>query len=389
MTRRMVYDAVVIGAGSVGVPSAMYLAEKGIKVLCLDQFASVGQGSNKCALGGIRATHSTPAKIKLCLDSLNVFSGWQDNYGYDIEWRQGGYVFVAYRSEDEKLLKNTLVVQKQAGLNIDWKDRDDFLKICPGLRENGLIGGTFSPEDGFASPMRSCLGFKKRAVEFGVDFHFNEKVVSVIRCNDRVIGVRTDKCIYDTNCVVNAAGPWAREIAKAACISNNAVSVRPDSHEGGITEPVDAFLGPMVVDFRSVSGSANYYFYQNKLGQVIFCYTPNPTIWGFDRRETSSYLPMISSRMVNLMPKLSNLKVRRTWRGLYAMTPDGSPIVGRSVELGGYIDAVGMCGQGYMLGPGIGALVSRIVTNQLLESDAAILEELSPTRTFSSVEALK
>lgn len=385
---KTIYDVVVIGAGSIGVPSAMYLAENGLKVLCLDQFASPGQGSNKCALGGIRATHSTPAKIKLCLESLDVFSSWQDKYDYDIEWRQGGYVFVAYRSEDESLLKKTLAIQKRAGLNIDWKDRDDFLKICPGLRQSELIGGTFSPEDGFASPMRSCLGFKKRSEELGVDFHFNERVVSIIRCNNRVVGVRTNKGEYVTNCVVNAAGPWAQEVAKAADLSNN-VCVVPDSHEGGITEPVEAFLGPMVVDIRPSLGSANFYFYQNNLGQVIFCYTPSPTIWGFDCRETSSYLPIISGRMVSLMPKLGNLKVRRTWRGLYAMTPDGSPIVGRSLELDGYIDAIGMCGQGFMLGPGVGALVSRIVTNQLMETDLAILEELSPTRAFSGVEALK
>ena len=59
----MVYDAIVIGAGSVGMPAAMFLAEKGLKVLCLDQFASPGQGSNKAAIGGIRATQSAPAKI--------------------------------------------------------------------------------------------------------------------------------------------------------------------------------------------------------------------------------------------------------------------------------------------------------------------------------------
>jgi sarcosine oxidase subunit beta len=89
------------------------------------------------------------------------------------------------------------------------------------------------------------------------------------------------------------------------------------------------------------------------------------------------------------MPKLGNLKIRRTWRGLYPMTPDGSPIIGRSRELEGYVDAIGMCGQGYMLGPGVGALVARIVTNELRPGDAAILGELSPSRVFGGVEALK
>jgi sarcosine oxidase subunit beta len=164
--------------------------------------------------------------------------------------------------------------------------------------------------------------------------------------------------------------------------------VAPDCHEGGITEPVAPFLDPMVVDIRPAPGSANFYFYQHKPGQVIFCYTPNPAIVGSDRRETSAYLPMISRRMVDLMPKLGNLKIRRTWRGLYPMTPDGSPIIGRSQSLDGYIDAIGMCGQGYMLGPGVGALVARVATNELREGDAAILEELSPARVFGGGEAL-
>ena len=54
------------------------------------------------------------------------------------------------------------------------------------------------------------------------------------------------------------------------------VPVRPDSHEGAVTEPVARFLEPMVVDIRPVAGSANYYFYQHDTGQVIFCITPEP-----------------------------------------------------------------------------------------------------------------
>jgi len=380
-----VYDAIVIGAGSVGMPAALRLAEKGLKVLCLDQFASPGQGSNKCALGGIRATHSAPAKIKLCLDSLEVFSRWEQDYGYNIEWHQGGYAFVAYRPEDAALLKELLVVQKRAGLNIDWLGPDQLLRVCPGLREAGLLGGTFSPEDGSASPMRSNLAFQQRAVELGVAFRFNERVTSIMRRKGKVVGVRTDKGGFATGCVINAAGPWARSVAQLGGLD---APVAPDCHEGGITEPVAPFLEPMVVDIRPAPGSANFYFYQHRPGQVIFCYTPNPAIVGSDRRETSAYLPLIARRMVDLMPKLGNLKVRRTWRGLYPMTPDGSPIVGRSPELEGYIDAIGMCGQGYMLGPGVGALVARVATGELRDGDEAILQELSPARVFGGAEAL-
>ncbi len=355
-------------------------------MLCLDQFASAGQGSNKCALGGIRATHSAPAKIRLCLDSLDVFSHWEEHTGFEIEWFQGGYVFVAYQQHEEKLLKDLLKLQKRAGLNIDWHDRDELLEIAPGLRREGLIGGTFSPEDGGASPMRSNLAFQQRALQLGAEFRFNERVTSIMRRKGKVVGVRTDKGGYATGMVINAAGAWARAVALAGGLD---APVAPDCHEGGITEPVAPFLNPMVVDIRPAPGSANFYFYQHKPGQVIFCYTPNPAIVGSDRRETSAFLPMIARRMVDLMPKLGNLKIRRTWRGLYPMTPDGSPIIGRSKDLDGYIDAIGMCGQGYMLGPGVGKLVARIATSELQPGDTAILEELSPSRVFGGVEALK
>ena len=167
------------------------------------------------------------------------------------------------------------------------------------------------------------------------------------------------------------------------------VPVTPDSHEAAITEPVARFLHPMVVDIRPAPGSTNYYFYQHKPGSLVFCITPDPAIVGTDRRETSVYLPMIASRMVGLMPKLANIKVRRTWRGLYPMTPDGSPIVGWCREVQGLLLAVGMCGQGFMLGPGVGELITRMVQDRLTPNDCQTLEILSPYRQFVGQEELK
>lgn len=380
------FDVIVVGAGSVGMPSAMELAEQGLKVLCIDQFASPGQGSNKAAIGGLRATHSAPAKIRLCMDALSTVRTWKERHGDDLEWFQGGYAFVAYGAAEEKVLKDLLKVQKAAGLAIDWLDGQTLLERVPGLNPEGLLGGTLSPEDGSASPMRTNLAFYRRAQELGVQFRFNERVTAIIRRKGRVVGVRTDKGGYATDCVVNAAGAWARQLAFSGGLER---AVDPDCHEAGITEPVARFLDPMLVDIRKAPGSANYYFHQSALGQVIFCITPDPAVLGSDRRETSAFLPLCAKRMVQLMPKVANLKVRRTWRGLYPMTPDGSPILGRAPELQGYVDAIGMCGQGYMLGAGVGALVARLVTERLRPGDAETLEELRPDRVFAGAEALK
>jgi sarcosine oxidase subunit beta len=186
--------------------------------------------------------------------------------------------------------------------------------------------------------------------------------------------------------VVNAAGPWARSLSRLAGLDAPVVS---DSHEAGITEPVCRFLGPMIVDIRPMEGSKNCYFYQHRPGPIAFCLTPDPPIVGTDRRETSAFLPMAAQRLLALVPKLANVKVRRTWRGLYPMTPDGSPIVGSAGELAGYLFAVGMCGQGYMLGPGLGEMLARIVQGDLTPYDRETLMELSPSRDFRSLERLR
>jgi sarcosine oxidase subunit beta len=226
----------------------------------------------------------------------------------------------------------------------------------------------------------------EQAKAAGASFRFGETIAGIQTVAGRVRGVVTDKDAYEAPIVVNAAGPWASEVGHLAGMEH---PVRPDSHEGGITEPVAHFLGPMVVDIRPAPGSANYYFFQLATGQVVFCITPSPSLWGFDRRETSAFLPMVAKRMVDLMPCLTNLRVRRTWRGLYPMTPDGSPLVGWSRDVSGYLMAIGMCGQGFMLGPGLGELLSRLARGEATPEDEEILSILSPYRAFAEQEALK
>lgn len=386
MTSNSNYDVILIGAGSVGTPAAFALAEAGIRTLVIDQRPSVGQGSNKAAIGGIRATHSDPAKIRLCLRSIEIFSTWKERYGDDIEWYKGGYLFVAYTEREEKILRDLLAVQKPYGLNIDWLDKDDLLKVAPDLNRRGLIGGTFSPDDGNASPLLVAHAFYSQAQRRGAKFHFNETVTGILVSGGRVRGVKTDKGEYSADTVINAAGAWAAPIAQMVGLD---VPVKPDSHEAAITEPVARFLDPMVVDIRPVTGSANYYFYQHYTGQIVFCITPSPSIWGQDTRETSGFLPMVARRMVDVMPRLANIRVRRTWRGLYPMTPDGFPIVGWAKEVEGYLLAVGMCGQGLMLGPGLGELIARMVKANTTREDQEVLAIISPYRQFAGQEKLK
>jgi len=380
------FDVIVIGAGSVGVPVAMSLAEMGVKTLVLDKNPSPGQGENKKAIGGIRATHSDPGKILTCLLSLEVFSTWEKKNGDSIEWLKGGYTFPVYRESEEKALKSILPIQKKYGLNIDFVSPEKIQEVVPGINMEGLRGGTFSPDDGSASPLRAVNAFYRRAKGLGADFHFKEEVEQIVIHEGKVHGVKARSGTYSAPVVVDAAGPFSKTVCETAGVQ---IPVTPDSHEAAITEPVKSFFTTMVVDLRPGPDSRNYYFYQNSLGQVVFCITPEPLLVGSDRRETSVFLTQVGARMVRLLPRLKNLRVRRMWRGLYPMTPDGSPLVGWNLQVQGLLHATGMCGQGFMLGPGVGQVVARMITGKTTEQDRIILQGFDPCRKFGGQEALK
>jgi sarcosine oxidase, subunit beta len=386
-----IYDVIIIGAGSVGVPAALSLAENKVKVLVIDALASVGQGQNKKAIGGIRASHSDKGKISVCQRSIEIFSTWKQNHGNDIGWMQNGYSFPAYTKEDAQNLKDLMKIQKSFHLDIEWRSSEDYLKIVPGINTKNLQGSTYSPKDGSASPLLAIQAFYFKSLEYGARYKFNEKVTAITISSDKEIKIKTDKNQYCAQKVINAAGNYAKNIGK---MINLDFPVEPDSHEGAITEPVQKFFGPMIVDLRplkdpATQDSANFYFYQNNEGQVIFCLTPKHLIKGNDSKSTSIFLPQVAKRMVTLFPKLANLKVRRTWRGQYPMTPDGFPIVGKTEEFPNFINAIGMCGQGYMIGPGLGELLTRIVSDGLTEDDIDVLRHFNLYRNFSGAEQFK
>ena len=93
--------------------------------------------------------------------------------------------------------------------------------------------------------------------------------------------------------------------------------------------------------------------------------------------------------MIEVMPRLKNIRVRRTWRGLYPMTPDGFPIIGWDSKVTNFLLGVGLCGQGFMLGPSLGELLTRMVNGHLSNEDNDTLSYLSPTRKFEGQELLK
>jgi sarcosine oxidase subunit beta len=384
------YDVIVVGGGSVGVPSAYYLAKRGLKVLVLERCPAVGQGQNKAAIGGIRATHSDPAKIVLCSRSLAEMSTWKERTGVDVGWKPGGYAFPVYDEPLERTLRGLFPIQHKYDLAIDWLDADAMAEVIPGIERRFLRGGTLSPNDGQLSPLKVPVAFQRAAQALGAEFRFKERVVGYRVEGGRVCGVVTDNGEHAAGAVVVATGADAADDGRMLDID---IPVKPDSHEAGITAPIEHFLKPLVVDMRPgpEGKTANFYFGQNDEGQIIFCYTPRELFYGTNREPLSEFLPILAARMIALIPRLRHALVRRVWRGLYPMTPDGVPIIDNVPEIAGLTLAVGMCGQGFMLGAGVGQEIAALVVDGATSLPAEAHDRIRWARNFAKAgtEALK
>jgi len=103
---------------------------------------------------------------------------------------------VAYDDAIEKTLKDLLDMQRKLGLNINWLDRQAFLELVPDINPADLRGGTYSPDDGSASPLKASFAFYQEAVRHGAVFHFDETVTEIEIASGKVRSIVTDRGQY-------------------------------------------------------------------------------------------------------------------------------------------------------------------------------------------------
>jgi len=373
-------DIIIIGGGIIGTAIGYHLAKAGYKVRLIEKGYLCSGSTGRC-IGGIRQQFTSEGSIKLMLESVDHFRNMQAELGADVYWHSGGYLFLAHSPEKKQAFMDNIAVQRSCGLkDVRWVDAYEARQVAPGLDTEGLLGGAYCPSDGQAYPFAVVNGYAERIKSLGGIVNTFTEVNGLLQNGGRISGVRTSAGTeYHADIVINAAGPWAKDIGRLADIE---VPVEPERHEALITEGVDYLNIPMLVDYRTDGG----YFQQFRHnGQFIGCYSPVPNIPGHSTDSTYEFLHDMPKRMLKLVPALAPVKVIRQWAGSYENTPDGNPILDRTPLEGFYVVA-GMCGHGFMLGPAIGRVAADFIK---AGSRSAPIPEFSLERDYSHQEAMK
>lgn len=373
------FDVIVIGGGIIGLATAYYLTRQNQSVLVLEK-EYIGAGSTGRCISGVRAQFSTETSIKIAMHSIELFKRMENDFGFPVEWAPSGYLFLAHDAARKAAFEKVLTLQRQLGLEVRLLTKAEITDHFPYLNATDLIAGTFCPSDGQADPFKVLKGY----------FLGIKKLGGVIKTRTEVIGIESkgverfqvvtrDGERFQAPKVLNAAGPYAREVGQMVGLS---LPVEPERHEALITEPVEYMHIPMIVDYRADGG----YFVQRLTGQFVGCYTPVPRVPGHDLSSSLEFLSDMPRRMMRLVPALRDVAVVRQWGGSYSMTPDGNPIVDET-EIPGFFVSAGMCGHGFMLGPALGQYLAEFMLYQKWPFD---MSELAYLRDFNrSFEALK
>jgi sarcosine oxidase subunit beta len=250
----------------------------------------------------------------------------------------------------------------QRGLGVDARllQPEEVRALAPGISLDGLIGATFCPDDGIADPSGLTAGYATIARAAGAELRTGVDVSAILTDGTRVTGVETTVGRVSTNVVVNAAGPWAGLLAETCGV---VLPLEPVPRNVVVTGPF-----PGAPDRRTlvIDADTSFYFHREGPGVLMGMGSPNERA-SFDTTVDEALVAdELVPTAVRIFPPLERAGIARMWAGLYEMTPDRHPIIGRAADPAGLYLACGFSGHGFQHAP----IVGKLLAEMILEGEA-------------------
>jgi len=347
------YELGVIGGGIVGLMTAYHFLKMGGESVVVFEKGYLGCGSTGRCGAGIREQWSTPENIELAKRSIDMWEKLEDELGADIDFKQGGYLILAFSDDEAEELKENVKIQNKYGVRSRVISPDEAKELVPFLNTEKVVLATYNPRDAKADPFKVLLALKNKVEELGGEV-LTWTEVNGVEIRDNVVKrIKTARGEFEVNAVLNAAGPWARDVGKMLQAD---IPVIPYRHEIMVTERISELFDPMVISF-----SKGIYFQQLKEGEIIGG-IGNPEEAPGINLKCSKWFPYhFAKTLIEIAPVLRHLRMLRHWAGHYCVSPDARPILGKIGKIENAYHAVGFSGHGFMVAPMVGKLMAELV----------------------------
>jgi len=367
------WDVIIIGGGIMGSSTAYHLmkADKTLKVLVVEKDATYSKASTTLSMVNARIQYSLKENVQISQHAFKVLENFETEMEVNgvrpniVYRREGNLVILDEKAEPSA--RKAYEMQKELGCAIEWWTPKKIKEVYPLYNVDGVVAGTFGPEDGHFDAYAVLMGYKAKAKALGAEYIENE-VVDLITSSGAIRGVKLASGEQlSSEKIVNCTGAWAAQLCKKAGIS---IPVDPTKRQ---CFAVDTAIKPATALPLTFIPSGLYF--RTETGGLILLGKSMPEDpVGFDFSwDQKRFLDHLWIELAEFVPAFESLKLVRGWAGLYAVnTQDANAILGEWPDLRGFYLANGFSGHGLQQGPAVGRYISELILKQTPALDLSI-----------------
>lgn len=375
-------DAVVIGGGILGVSTAYYLCQLGWGRVVVLEKHTLASGSTGKSAAVVRSFYSNDVCVKLAKRAVEVFDHFKEELGEDIGFSRIGYMVI---TDQPATVDRVIELHRKNGITSSKLSQDEVKKMLPHMNVEGVAAAGYEPDSGYADPHLTVIGLVQKAREHGLKTYQKRHAVKIRAKNGKIEAVETNRGPISTRVVLNAGGPWATQVHDFPEIP---LPLRLSREQDCVFDPPDAFKNQPVVSDSILGAYSRSDVGGKLLGGLGYPKEEEPCDPDYlDERSDHDFTEKLRQQLVQRFPSLANAKMLHGWAGMYTITPDWHPIVGKAPGIEGYYLAVGGSGHSFKIGPPIGESLAAMIAGRKAPIDISALryERFKEKQTFGSV----
>ena len=349
-------DVVIIGAGVNGSSIAYNLVHRGLKKVVLLEKGLVASGGTGRSAAIIRQHYSHPELVKMVKRSVEIFHDFEDIVGGDPGFVKCGWAFLVPDYVSDGFSQN-LKMQQNLGIETQEITKCELLKMEPRINLDNVHRICYEKGSGYASSHKTTYSYVQKFCQLGGELMQTTAAVGLKIENGQVTGVCTEEGDISTEVVINAAGPWAKVVASWAGLD---IPIQVTREEEIIIESADVDKPPNMVFSDMVNA---IYYRPDGLSRILVGRGfpkeyENVDPDHFNQLVGKAFIQETWKLFLRRFPVFSRAIVINAYTGLYDVTPDWNPILGRVEEVQGFYMCAGFSGHGFKIAPSVGELMA-------------------------------
>ncbi len=355
------YDVVIVGGGSHGLAAAYYLAkDHGIGNVAVLEKSYIGSGAAGRNTTILRSNYKTVEGARFYDASLKLYEGLGAELGFNLLFSQNGHLTLAHSDRAMFVMANRAEVNRINGIDSRLIYPDEIKKLAPAMNVHDphavypIQGALYHPPGGVIRHDAVVWGLARGADRGGAELHPYTEVTGIERSNGRVEAVNTNRGTIKTKVVLNCTAGWSSLVSDMAGVQ---LPITTHILQACVTEPLKPFLDVVIV-----SSQMHVYVSQTDRGEVLMGAEIEP--WTTYRMQgTLNFMQEVSRHTLELFPQLERARILRSWAGLCDLSPDYSPILGKT-DVEGFHVSSGWGTYGFKAAPIVGKTLAELVATE-------------------------